>query len=184
VVLVIPYYRTVPLKVHRLSLLFGLVGGVIWILVCRQHWEQYAASALGLGGWMVSGQRAAFDPLTTFDGRPLWLGCFLAVRFLGLVALVPLIEEFFLRGFLMRFFRQADWWVIPWGDVTVGSALIATAYGVLSHPAEAFAAAIWFTWITLLYVRTRSIWDCVLAHALTNLVLGIYVLAWRDWSLW
>lgn len=184
VALVFPYYRTVPFRLHALSLLFGVVGGAIWILVCRLRWEQQFSSAVGLASWMASGQRAAFDPLTTFEAAPALMVAFLAVRFLGLVVLVPLIEEFFLRGFLMRFFRQADWWTIPWGDVTASSALVATAYGVLSHPAEAIAAAIWFSLITLLYVRTRSIWDCVVAHAVTNLVLGVYVLVWRDWSLW
>jgi hypothetical protein len=32
-------------------------------------------------------------------------------------------------------------------------------------------------------LRTRNIWDCVAAHALTNLVLGCYVLASNDWRL-
>ena len=29
--------------------------------------------------------------------------------------------------------------------------------------------------ITWLMLRTRNIWDCVAAHAITNLILGIYV---------
>jgi hypothetical protein len=29
--------------------------------------------------------------------------------------------------------------------------------------------------------QTRSIWDCVAAHAVTNLLLGLWVLASGDW---
>ncbi len=184
VVFTVPYYRTVRFRLHAVSVVVGLLGGGLWILLCRLRLEQQFFSALSVPGWLVPGQRAAFDPLTAFAGTPAILAAFLAVRFLGLVLVVPLVEEFFLRGFLMRFFLRADWWTIPWGEVTMWSALIATGYGVLSHPAEAVAAAVWFSLITMLYVRTRSIWDCVLAHGVTNLVLGIYVLMWRDWSLW
>jgi len=31
--------------------------------------------------------------------------------------------------------------------------------------------------------RTRSIWDCVLAHAVTNLLMGLYVIASGAWWL-
>jgi hypothetical protein len=49
------------------------------------------------------------------------------------------------------------------------------------HPGEFIAALVWFTLVTWLMVRTRNIWDCVVAHALTNLLLGCYVLATGKW---
>jgi len=94
------------------------------------------------------------------------------------------IEEFFVRGFLMRFFERAEWGTIPLGQVTWTAAVVATVYGVLAHPAEMIAAAVWFSLITLLYARTRNLWDCVVAHAITNGLLGIYILVSRDWTLW
>ncbi len=183
-IFVMPYYRSIPLRAGASALLVGLLGGVIWIVMCKLDVVRWGLSAVGLTAWMSLGARPAFDPLSAFAGQlPLLVG-FLAVRLLGLVILVPLIEEFFVRGLLMRCFVQADWWEIPLGRVTVGSAVIATVYGVLTHPAEPLAAAVWFTLITGLYARTRNIWDCVVAHAMTNLVLGLYVLVWHDWVLW
>ena len=38
--------------------------------------------------------------------------------------------------------------------------------------------------VTWLMVRTRNIWDCVAAHAVTNVLLGIYVVASQQWTLW
>jgi len=53
---------------------------------------------------------------------------------------------------------------------------------VLLHPAEMVAAAVWFSLVTWLMLRTRNIWDCVAAHAVTNLLLGIYVVTTGEWQ--
>jgi hypothetical protein len=37
--------------------------------------------------------------------------------------------------------------------------------------------------VTWLMMRTRSLWDCVAAHAVTNLLLGVYVVLRSDWQL-
>jgi CAAX prenyl protease-like protein len=31
---------------------------------------------------------------------------------------------------------------------------------------------------------TRRLWPCIIAHAVTNLGLGVYVLVTRDWIFW
>ena len=97
------------------------------------------------------------------------------MRFFGLVAVVPMIEEFFLRGFVMRFVMQRDWWDVPFGKASRLAIVLGTAVPMLMHPGELLAAAVWFSLITWLMLRTRNIWDCVAAHALTNLILGMYV---------
>ena len=109
---------------------------------------------------------------------------FLAIRFLGLVVVVPIIEEFFLRGFLMRYLDATDWDRVPLGKVTRMSALGVMVYALASHPAEPLAAVVWFSMVTWLYARTGSIWDCVVAHATTNLLLGLYVVSTGTWELW
>jgi uncharacterized protein len=105
------------------------------------------------------------------------------VRFFGLVAVVPLIEEFFLRGFVMRFVMERDWWDVPFGKASRLAIVLGTVVPMLSHSGELLAAAVWFSMITWLMLRTRNIWDCVAAHAITNLILGIYVVASGTWRL-
>lgn len=177
------YYR-VPWRLNPRAAAYGVVGGLLWIVVCRWGLEVRIWAALGLPGWAEAAARPAFNPLAAFQDAPVALAVFLALRFAGLVIIVPLIEEFFLRGFLMRFFLTADWWTIPLGTVTLASAGVVAVYGVLSHPAEWIAALLWFSLITLLYARTRNLWDCVVAHAITNGMLGIYIVGWQDWTLW
>jgi CAAX prenyl protease-like protein len=96
---------------------------------------------------------------------------------------VPIIEEFFLRGFLMRFVVTHDWWNVSFGRITPLAVLVGTLFPVLTHP-EKLAALVWFSLITVLMVRTRNIWDCVAAHAITNLLLGLYVVGFGRWHLW
>ncbi len=186
VVFVWPGYREFPFRVSPLAVVVGLVGGVAWIALCRLDVEgRYFKPILDRIGmdWLIqSGVRSGFDPLRELS--PLaWAVGFLAVRFVGLVLVVALIEEFFLRGFLMRFVIRNDWWNVPTGQVTTASVLIATLVPMAMHPAEILAAAVWFSMVTWLYTRTRNIWDCVAAHAVTNLLLGVYVLSTGEWRM-
>jgi len=178
----LPHYFAWRPKVHPLSLLVGGLGVGLWIGITRWGIEQSVLDFLGLG-WTLPA-RVAFDPLKTLGDRPLGLAAFLAVRFFGLVCVVPLMEEFFLRGFLVRWVIDPDWWQVPIGKITPPAAAAVVGYAVLSHPAEALAAAVWFSMVTWLVWKTRNIWDAVAAHAVTNLLLGLYILAFRDWALW
>ena len=54
---------------------------------------------------------------------------------------------------------------------------------MLMHPAELLPAAVWFSLVSWLMVKTRSLWGCIIAHATTNLLIGCYVLASGDWTL-
>lgn len=187
VIFVWPAYRKFPFRLSWTAIAVGLVGGPLWIALAMPGWEQTYAFPLlkkiGLGD-LLGGDRSSFnpfDPATRLSATAAW--SFLAVRFLGLVAVVPLIEEFFLRGFVMRFVIERDWWDVPFGKVTPLAVAAGTIIPVLAHP-EWIAAAVWFSLITALMVRTRNIWDCVAAHAITNLILGLYVVlhggsAWR-----
>jgi len=85
---------------------------------------------------------------------------------------VPLVEEFFLRAFLMRFVVARHWWEVPLGKVDALGIIVGTVVPMLMHPSELLAAAVWFSLVTWLMLRTQNIWDCVAAHAITNVILG------------
>ena len=72
------------------------------------------------------------------------------------------------------------WLVAIWSLTAVRDPLVLTGMACVS-PAEMFAAAVWFTLITWLMFKTKNIWDCVAAHAVTNLLLGVYVVLSGDW---
>ncbi|MGA2796415.1 MAG: CAAX prenyl protease-related protein [Thermoguttaceae bacterium] len=184
---VMPGYGQFPFRISLLAIVVGVAGVFIWVGLCRLNFEstylQPALERVKLGWIIGSGQRAAFNPFVQLADQPIRAWIFLATRFFGLVIIVPLIEEFFLRGFIMRFVVERDWWEVPFGKVNRLAVVLGTLVPMLMHPGELLAAAAWFSLITWLMLRTRNIWDCVAAHAVTNLLLGIYVLASGNWRL-
>jgi uncharacterized protein len=184
---VLPGYRRFPFRISWLGPLVGAAGVVVWVGLCWLNLERDyllpVLQSLGLGFLIESGTRSAFNPFEQFADSPAWTWGFLAIRFLGLVAVVPVIEEFFYRGFLIRFFVRPDWWEVPQGKVNLAAVVMATLVPMAMHPGELLAAAVWFSAITWLYVKTRNVWDCVAAHAVTNLLLGIYVVQSGQWQL-
>ncbi len=160
----------------------GVLGFLIWIGLCHLDLEQTILSSLGFStDWLSS--RAAFNPIDGYDNSGLLILFFVA-RFGLMVAVIPLAEEIFLRGFLMRYADRADWWAAPLNQLKWFVLLVAPAYAVLTHPSEAFAAIAWFSLVTWLMVRRNNIWPCVMAHATTNLLLGVYVVSFKQWQLW
>ena len=155
--------------------LVGLALAVPWIVLAGLQREA------GLGGSL--GERSSFDPIAEF-GAGSWLAwAFLAVRFLGLVAVTPIVEELFLRGFLMRVVVHEDFWKVPFGLLTFASAATCAVYAAASHPAEAVAAVGWFALVSGIAAATRAPIDPILAHAATNLAIGLYVVATGAWWL-
>jgi len=186
-----PGYRRFPFRVSPLAIGVGVVGVVVWIGLCKLGLEtsllaplvdNRLGKAVGLAGMFdAAATRSAYNPLAELSGSPAAAWGFLAVRFAGLALVVPVVEEFFLRGFLMRFVMARDWWEVPFGKVDALAVVVGTVAPMLMHPAELVAAAVWFSMVTWLMVKTRNLWDCVAAHVVTNLLLGIYVVATGEW---
>ncbi|MFO0909320.1 MAG: CAAX prenyl protease-related protein [Isosphaeraceae bacterium] len=126
------------------------------------------------------GQRVAFDP-AVIPVVPR-IG-FLTVRFIGLVLVVPLIEELFYRSFLLRWIVDPDIRRVPIGTATLSGLAATTAVFALSHPEWLPAALTALAW-GLLVRQTRSVSACVISHSAANLILGIYVLATGHWRFW
>jgi uncharacterized protein len=191
IIAVWPGYRQFPFRVSPLAIVVGVVGVVVWVGLCKLDLESRVlgplvdndvGEALGLAGMFEAARtRSGYNPLAELAGSAMAAWGFLTVRFVGLALVVPVIEEFFLRGFLMRFVMVRDWWKSPFGQVNTTAVVVGTIFPMLMHPAELLAAAVWFSMVTWLMVRTRNIWDCVAAHAVTNLLLGAYVVTSGDW---
>jgi uncharacterized protein len=126
------------------------------------------------------GERTGFDPTAL---KPPARLLFVAVRLLGLVVVVPVIEELFWRSFLMRWFIDPDFGGVPVGRVTPASAALVSVFFALVHPEWLPALLTGFLWAGLLW-KTGSLSACAVSHATANLALGFYVLATGDWKYW
>jgi hypothetical protein len=127
------------------------------------------------------GSRTAFDP-SPLRGSTGWIA-FLAVRFYGLVLMVPVIEEIFWRSFFLRYLTQLDFRRLPLGTFSASALWLMVGGSALSHP-EWLVAAIASLAYALWLRRTRSLFASIVAHATTNAALGVYVLATGSWQYW
>jgi CAAX prenyl protease-like protein len=130
-------------------------------------------------GWMSIGEAAGFDPRT--DGRIDWL--MVAVRIAGAALVVPLMEELFWRSFLLRWIDHKDFLAADPARVKSFSIIVTVILFGFEHN-------LWLAGIvagvayTLLYMRTGSLWWPILAHAVTNGMLGAWVVLNGQWTYW
>jgi uncharacterized protein len=110
---------------------------------------------------------------------------FLSFRIATSAIAVPVLEELFWRGWLMRWMIDSrDFERVPLGTWApaafwVTALLFASEHG--SYWDVGLAAGIIYNWWM---IRTRNLWDCILAHAVTNGILAAYVVAAGQWQYW
>jgi CAAX prenyl protease-like protein len=108
----------------------------------------------------------------------------LTLRMIRAVVIVPIVEELFWRAWLMRWIIDVDFQKIPLGKYTAQSFWIVAALFASEHGPYwdvGLAAGIVYNWWM---VRARSLGDLILTHAVTNFILGAYVIAFGKWEYW
>ena len=109
---------------------------------------------------------------------------FLVFRVLSSVINVPILEELFWRGWLMRWLISADFRKVPLGSYTAQSFWLVAVLFAVEHGSYwdvGLIAGILYNWWM---IRGRSLGDCMLAHAVTNACLAWYVVARDHWQYW
>ena len=185
-----PKYWIFPLQAVVCTLLLA-IG---WRYYRWNGWRPLVATVVGLlvlGIWIApqwlfgaEPRLIGYDP-TLFEDDPAAYWFQVLMRFFRLVVVVPLLEEIFWRGFLMRWLINERFTSVEFGRFTWKSFLLTALLFSLAHAGPDFAVALITGLIyNALAVWTRSLGACVLAHAVTNLGLGIYIMATRQWGFW
>jgi hypothetical protein len=124
-----------------------------------------------------------WNPLFQFGGHPLLARFYVVVRILGSTWIVPPLEEAFYRSFLYRYIAKPDFMAVPLNRFLPGPFLATALVFGLSHNEWIAgilcgAAYQWLVW------RKNRLGDAMTAHALTNFLLGGWVV-WRGaWNFW
>lgn len=175
--------RETILLVHGnvwLGVLVGVVGIAAWIALSHLRLETWVAQYLP--DFLKPGDRVSYNPFENLKSTGAIWG-FVLVRVIGIAIVVPIIEEIFWRGFLLRWLIDPDWEKVSLGTYTRNSSLTLVVFFALAHPEWLAAAMYCFLLNGLLYWK-RDLWLCVVAHSTSNLLLAIYVLATGSWWLW
>jgi hypothetical protein len=95
------------------------------------------------------------------------------------------VEEIFWRGYLLRYLINERFARIPIGAFSwLSFAAVTLGFGFSHARADWIAALICGALYNLVAYRTRSLASCVLAHATTNLLLGLWIMETRQWGFW
>jgi uncharacterized protein len=155
------------------------VGVVVYLAWVRMDWS-----------WATLGQGAGYNPWQAGASAGALLA---AVRLFGAAVVVPMMEELFWRSFLLRFVISLfsaektnvtpEFTSIPLGTFTPISFVVTVVLFGSEHTlwlAGMMAGALY----NLLLYKTRRLWPCILAHGVTNLLLGVHVLVTQEWQWW
>ena len=150
-----------------------VLGGVAAGLIVLVLWLNLGA------GWMTVGTSAGFDP--TRNGEVDWM--LVSPRIAGAALVVPVMEELFWRSFLMRWLTRVDFLALdPARAGLKGLVVCCVLFG--------FEHNLWLAGIvagvvySVLYMRCGNLWTAILAHAVTNGALGVWIVCTAQWTYW
>lgn len=155
------------LKALLTAITTGIIVFILWI---NMTWS-----------WAVIGTPNGFDPTVVTEKFIQLMLIFF--RLIGAAIIVPIMEELFWRSWLLRYLISSDFQSVPVGKLTFTSYIIGTIMFGLEHN-------LWLAGImagsayALIWYQSKSLVQCIVAHAITNLLLGIYVLQTGRWEFW
>ncbi len=181
--------------IYPLKTLLGL--GLLWyyrksyaeLTVWQFHWSAFPVGLLVLALWIgldniypKLSEAPGFNPFTTGNITTDWLT--VALRLGGSFLVVPILEELFWRAWLLRFLiDQEDYQRVALGTFTWVSFVLANLLFGLEHDRWLAGILASMIYSGLVYWR-KEIRTSIVAHSVTNLGLGIYVLLTQTWSFW
>lgn len=178
---VILVFSRVPLRGRPsspiLSILLGLAVFVIWVGpdLMAPAWRQSF-----LFNNPLVGHPAGNTPPASKDD-PVFLFFRIAISAIA----VPILEELFWRGWLMRWLIDSqNFERVPLGTYAPAAFWITAALFASEHGSfwdvGLITGVIYNWWM----IRTRNLWDCIIAHAVTNGALAAYVVLAGQWQYW
>jgi CAAX prenyl protease-like protein len=126
---------------------------------------------------------APWNPHKQFGQDTTLAWMFILVRTFGSTFIVPPLEEVFYRSFLYRYFIRTNFQDVPLNRFHPTSFLVTSVlFGVLFHYEWLAGILCGFAYQWLL-IRKNRLGDAITAHAITNFLLGVWII-WRDGNEW
>ena len=148
-----------------LAIVLGLVIFVLWINLDVRP--------------LALGRAPGFDPRS--GGAIDWR--LALTRVAGAVLIVPLMEELFWRSFVMRWIKHPRFLEIAPAHVGLKALAVSSALFAVEHHLwfAGLLAGLAYGW---LYMRAANLWVPIVSHAVTNAMLGSWVLYTGRWEFW
>lgn len=150
-----------------ISIIVGVAIFVLWIDL-----DQPSATV---------GIPKVFDPVNPVSHKIDWL--LVTIRLFGATIIVPVMEELFWRSFLLRWQTHPHFLYVDPSKVGFQAFLVTALLFASEHNLflSGFVAGVAYNW---LYMRTRNLWIPIVSHAVTNGLLGLWVINTGNWQFW
>ncbi len=174
------YYAALDIRLLPLSCVVGVGVAVIWILPESRWIQQVPVLYEFYGRYFIRGSDSGSGQLFAPDHCG-WF--FSLIRLGGSAFVIAVIEEFFWRGFFMRWLAKMDF-------LSVAPAKVGPWVFWVTAIAFGFEHNRWLVGILAglaygqFYRWTGNIYAVAVAHVVTNLLLGLYVLASGSYYFW
>lgn len=146
-----------------------MTGAIVFVLWINMDW-----------GFATLGSSESYDPDILPDKT---YYAFIAVRLAGTALVVPVFEEIFWRSFVLRYIINQDFTAVKIGAFTWMSFAVSSLLFGSEHNLW-LAGIMAGVFYNLLLYWSRNIYACIIAHGVTNLLLGIYVIRTGSWQFW
>lgn len=125
----------------------------------------------------------AWNPSDQFGPGSALAWLFVATRILGSTFIVPPLEEIFYRSFLYRYLASPSFLSVPLNKFLPVPFLATALFFGFSHNEwlAGILCAAAYQWLVL---RKNRLGDAMTAHAITNFLLGIWVVWKGAWNFW
>jgi CAAX protease family protein len=140
---------------------------------------------VGIDSWYPKFSEAGkpWDPHAQFGLNSTLAWLFILVRTLGSTFVVPPLEEVFYRSFLYRYFVRTRFLEMPLSRFHVTSFVVTSTLFGFEHYQWLAGILCGFAYQWLV-IRKNRLGDAMTAHAITNFLLGVWVVWQGAWKFW
>lgn len=177
--LIYPVIAEMRYKISGAAIGVGIAVFIVWVGL------DDALRALGIKDSYpkMGGAGDPWNPLVAFGANRGLAWMFIGVRILGSALVVPCLEEVFYRSFVYRYVVKVDFLSVPLSHFAWTPFLVTSGIFGFAHFEWLAAILCGFAYQGLVVWKNR-LGDAMTAHAITNFLLGLWVV-WRGaWHFW
>jgi CAAX prenyl protease-like protein len=154
-------------------------------------WEAVVVGVLIFAIWVgldslyphLMKNNSVWNPNLQFGENSMLAWIFVATRIFSSTFIVPPLEEVFYRSFLYRYIANQNFLSVPFNKfLPLPFFTTAIVFG-LSHN-EWLAGILCGAAFQWLVIRKNRLGDAMTAHAITNFLLGMWIVWKHDWHFW
>ena len=162
-----PYLKEMVWKVSWEAVVIGVLVFIAWV---------------GLDGHypLLMSRASTFNPERTFGSGSIQAWISIAVRIIGSSLVVPPLEEVFYRSFLYRYTIRKEFLKVPLNAFDFRAFVFTAVVFGIGHFEILPGILCGFAYQWLVYRKNR-LGDAITAHSITNLLLGIWIVLFKQY---